>query len=131
VTAAPPAEQTMVVHQPDGLQSSQLETALLDVFNECRAALGAGRAVVVVLREEDILGHGTPVDAAAAHAVVGLIRGLAVEGVRDGWRINGVTVSGDEPEEKWMVWAHRLTAPEGATGAILRLGSTHLGRVGV
>jgi hypothetical protein len=127
--STPAVDEAAIVHQPRGLSVDELESGLLRVFGECRDALTAGRPVVVVLREDDVLGHGDPLDAAVAHAVVGLIRGLAVEGVREGWRINGLSVGLDATEEGWIRWAERLACPEGANGVVVRLGSAHLGRI--
>jgi NAD(P)-dependent dehydrogenase (short-subunit alcohol dehydrogenase family) len=123
--------EAVIVHQPRGLGIDELENELLRVFSECRDVVVSGRPVVVVLREEDVTGHGEALDAAVAHALVGLVRGLAVEGVTEGWRINAISVGLDEQVGNWILWSHRLGTPEGANGVVLRLGTAHLGRVGL
>jgi NAD(P)-dependent dehydrogenase (short-subunit alcohol dehydrogenase family) len=108
-----------------------LEPALLAAFRRARAALAAGRPVVAVVRDGDLLGHGEPADAALANAVLGLVRTLAVEGVREGWTVNALAVGEGVSEQQRATWTRRLGEGEAAGGALLRLGELHLGRVPV
>jgi hypothetical protein len=70
----------------DGLDD--LEPALLDAFLRARDAVTGGRSVVAVVRDADLLGHCEPADAAFANGLVGLVRALATEGIREGWTVN-------------------------------------------
>lgn len=116
---------------PRDLGFDDLDEAMFGLFDAARDALRGGRPVVLLVRDDDLLGHGSVVDAAAATATVGLARALATEGAREDWRINVVSVPRDEFEANWMQWAHRLGKPEGATGVLVRLGALHLGRAPV
>lgn len=116
----------LVYEAPAGIGIEGLEDALLDAFRAVRDAVSAGRPVVVIVRDADVLGHGEPADAALANALVGLVRAFATEGGRDGWRVNALSVpDGDER----AAWVDRLADPQGVSGAIVRLGDLHLGRV--
>jgi NAD(P)-dependent dehydrogenase (short-subunit alcohol dehydrogenase family) len=106
-----------------------LEDALYTSFDAARVGLAGGSPVVMFVTERDLLGHGDAADAASAHAVLGLVRGLATEGIRDGWQINALAVPHEDMEPDWMVWAGRLADPQGASGTVVHLGPGHLGRV--
>lgn len=121
--------ETVVVRQPKDVTTDNLDEALLGVFAECRDALAADRSVLVVLDEQDLLGHGKPIDAAVAHGLVGLVRAFAVEGVKPGWHINAISI--DEDDSNGAFADDSLPSLEHATGVVLRLGTTHLGRVGL
>jgi len=108
-----------------------LEPALLDAFRRAREAVTGGRPVVAVVRDADLLGQGEPADAALANALVGLVRALATEGVREGWTLNALAVRDDAPAQERAVWIERLGDGQGAGGALVRLGELHLGRVPV
>lgn len=122
-------KQTVVVRQPKDVTVDNLDEALLGAFAECRDALADERSVLVVLDEADLLGHGRPIDAAVAHGLVGLVRAFAVEGVKPGWHINAVSVPEREPDA--AVADESLPSLEHASGVVLRLGFSHLGRVGL
>lgn len=119
---------TVIVRQPKDVTVDNLDDALLGAFSECRDAVTSGRSVLVVINEGDLLGHGEPLDAAVAHGLVGLVRAFAVEGVKPGWHINAISVA-DEPSP--LLPEESLPDLEHATGVVLRLGNTHLGRVGL
>ena len=108
-----------------------VEPALRDAFLRARAALAEARAVVVVVREEDLLGHGEPAAAAVAGGLVGLVRALAMEGTRDGWAINALTVTDAVDATDRARWIERLGEPGTAAGAVVRLGALHHGRIPV
>jgi hypothetical protein len=121
-------KETVVVRQPRNVSVDDLDEALLGVFAQCRDALTAGDSVLVVLDELDLLGHGEPINAAVAHGLVGLVRAFAVEGVKDGWQINAMTLAeGSDPTSVDDL----APSLKDATGVVLRLGTTHLGRIGI
>ena len=131
MTAAGAAPDVHLVRAPRGADGTSFDAEMLRVFREALTALTAGQPVVALVHEEDILGRGEPLDAAAAHAVVGLVRGLAIEGAKEGWRINAIAVPSGEQDADLAAWSGRLAVPAGATGIVLRLGPEHLGRVGL
>jgi hypothetical protein len=108
-----------------------LEPALLDAFHRLRDAVLAGRPAIVVVRERDLLAHGDEFDAALAHGLVGLVRALAIEGAKPGWTINALAVADDTADAERATWVERLADPAGASGAVVRLGRGHLGKLAV
>jgi NAD(P)-dependent dehydrogenase (short-subunit alcohol dehydrogenase family) len=124
-------ESPYIYQQPATVTLDTLEDTLLAAFLTVREALTGGGAVVVVVRDADLLGHGQSADAALAGGLVGMVRALAIEGVRDGWQINALALSGAVSDEQREIWIERLVEPAGATGELFRLGELHLGRVSV
>jgi hypothetical protein len=114
---------------PTGLSTSDIEDALLEAFKTLRAAVEAGQPGIVIVRDSDLLGHGEPADAAVAAGLVGMVRAFAVEGTRDGWVLNAVSVDEQTTAAARAVWIDRLSDPQGATGELIRLGAGHLGRI--
>lgn len=109
----------------------EVESALVVAFHRARVALNNGRAVVVLVREEDLLGHGDPPAAAVAGALVGLVRALATEGVRNDWRVNALATTDAVSASDRSEWIDRLSDVHGASGVVVRLGQLHLGRLSV
>lgn len=103
-----------------------LAVDLLDAFTALREALDAGRPALVVLADEDVSGHREPAGAAFAHALLGLVRALSIEGARDGWVINAVSIPAGIDAGPWI---ERLADPADLRGALVRLGAAHLGRI--
>jgi NAD(P)-dependent dehydrogenase (short-subunit alcohol dehydrogenase family) len=119
---------TFVYEQPSASSFKTLDTELLRAFRSLLGALTDGRPAVVVVRDEDLAAHGDPAAAAHAHALLGLVRSLAIEGERAGWSVNAVAVDDDTPAGAWV---ERLGDPQGLSGALVRLGIRHLGRTPV
>jgi NAD(P)-dependent dehydrogenase (short-subunit alcohol dehydrogenase family) len=126
VTAA-----AVVYEAPSGVDLARLEDALFTAFSTIREALEQDQSVVVVVRDEDLLGHAQPADAALAGALVGLTRALATEGARAGWRINAIAVTADVDPIDQATWISHLSESPGLNGELVRLGPLHLGRVPV
>ncbi len=135
MTVADPAvaatDGPLVYEQPAAVTLDTLEDELLSAFVALRDALVAGRAVVVVVRDGDLLGHGAAADAALAGGLVGMARALAIEGTRDAWQINVLSLSPAVTEPDRETWVRRLSEPAGASGELFRLGELHLGKVSV
>jgi hypothetical protein len=106
-----------------------LEDELARAFLVIRAALADGDSVVVVVADHDIQGVSTTAGAALAHGLLGLVRALAIEGRKPGWQINILSVGDRVDAEQRATWIERLGSAEGASGALIRLGDEHLGRV--
>jgi NAD(P)-dependent dehydrogenase (short-subunit alcohol dehydrogenase family) len=100
---------------------------LTDAFVRMRGALVDGRPVVVLLDDGDLLGQGEPVDAAVANGLLGLVRAFALEGAREGWRVNAVTRRGaDQPVDETI---RMLLDGPPLTGQLLRIGTEQIGKV--
>jgi NAD(P)-dependent dehydrogenase (short-subunit alcohol dehydrogenase family) len=102
--------------------------ALTGAFVEVRAALEAGRPVAVVLDPGDLLGQGSPLDAAVATTLLGMVRTLAIEGRKPGWRVNVVAGGADDAaaiEETVTL----LGESSSLTGQLLQVGGANLGKL--
>ena len=58
-------------------------------------AVTHGRPAVVIVRDCDLLGHGGAADAALANGLLGLVRALATEGLREQWVVNMLAIETD------------------------------------
>jgi len=129
----------VAAHSPDpfvlsatpGTELAELDETLLAAFRAIRDALTEGRTVVVVVRDSDLLGHGSPADAALAGGLLGLTRALATEGVRQGWRVNALGVTGDVDTAELDAWITHISESTAINGELIRLGNLHLGKVPV
>jgi hypothetical protein len=104
-----------------------ISPALAAAFGEIRHAVAEGRAVVVLVAAADLLGQGSPVDAAIATALLGTVRTLAIEGARPGWSINVVATEDDDQEA--VERAVSMLTLSGLSGQLIALGTAHLGKV--
>jgi hypothetical protein len=120
-----------VYEAPLGIDLDGLEVAILEAFHRLRDAVAGGSPAVVIIRESDLLGHGDAADAALANALLGLVRALATEGLREGWVVNALSIPDDLAEAVRRAWIDRLSEPQGISGAVIRLGELHLGRAPV
>jgi hypothetical protein len=100
---------------------------LTRAFAEAREALGAGRKVAVVVDARDLLGQGSPLDAAVATGLLGMVRTLGIEGAKPGWSIN--LVAGGEGDEALVEETVAMLAGSSLTGQLLQLGGANLGKV--
>lgn len=104
-----------------------LEAELDEVFRLTQQAVLAGDPIVYVVHEPSIWGHGAPLRAALATALMGGARSAAVEGARSGLVANVVATDEDvDPAQLSDTIEFLLTS--GLTGQVLTCGTTHLGR---
>lgn len=131
--------------EPLGDDPGEVTAALTEAFVAARDALEARRRVVVVLAAGDLLGQGDPLDAAVATGLLGMVRTLAIEGAKPGWRINvvagpGVAASGGEglavastdeaaDEEDPVALTIAMVADSELTGQLLQAGGANLGKL--
>lgn len=123
------ADGPLTITAPPASDAATLDDILFDCFEKIRQALVNHTPVVVVVADKDLLGHGDPVAAALAGALVGLVRALATEAHREDWQINALSVTDGSAPELRDEWIRRLSDPVGLTGELIRLGRLHLGRV--
>ena len=100
---------------------------LTGAFAEIRAALDAARPVAVVLDAGDLLGQGSPLDAAVADALLGMVRTLGIEGRKPGWRVN--VVAGGADDAAAIAETVALLAASPLTGQLLQVGGANLGKL--
>jgi NAD(P)-dependent dehydrogenase (short-subunit alcohol dehydrogenase family) len=106
---------------------------LTGAFVAAREALEAGRPVAVVVAAGDLLGQGSPLDAAVATGLLGMVRTLAIEGAKPGRRINvvagpGVAADGGE-DDPTVAETIALLADSALTGQLLQVGGANLGKL--
>jgi NAD(P)-dependent dehydrogenase (short-subunit alcohol dehydrogenase family) len=101
--------------------------ALTGAFVKAREALEAGRPVAVVVDARDLLGQRSPLDAAVATGLMGMVRTLGIEGAKPGWRVN--VVAGGEGDEAVVEETVEMLAGSSLTGQLLQVGGANLGKV--
>jgi NAD(P)-dependent dehydrogenase (short-subunit alcohol dehydrogenase family) len=102
-------------------------SALTGAFAAARDALEAGRAVVFVVGSGDLLGQGDPLDAAVATGLLGMMRTLAIEGAKPGWRVNVVASGAEDGAAVEETVALLGSSP--LTGQLLQVGGANLGKL--
>lgn len=110
---------------PTSLTIATLGATIADAFTVAQEAQAAQRPLVFVVPAAPLIGQDDPVVAAAAAAVLGMMRACAIEGLRDGWRANLVA---GEPGAAATDEAVRVLAGTG-TGQVLWTDPSHLGKV--
>jgi hypothetical protein len=122
------ADPLVLRPEPLGADPAGVTPALTGAFLDAREALEAGRPVVVVVAAADLLGQGAPLDAALATALLGMVRTLAIEGAKPGWRINVVAgAAGDEAAVEETV--AMLASGSALTGQLLQVDGVNLGKL--
>jgi NAD(P)-dependent dehydrogenase (short-subunit alcohol dehydrogenase family) len=102
---------------------------LTGAFAAVREALAAGRAVAVVVHAADLEGQGTPADAAVVTGLLGMVRTLAIEGAKPGWRVNMIAAGEGEDAEAAVAETAAVLAGSSLSGQLLQTGGANLGKV--
>lgn len=127
------SEPLVLRPEPLGDDPGAVTTALTGAFLAAREGLEAGRPVVVVLAAGDLLGQGSPLDAAVATGLLGMVRTLGIEGAKPGWRINVVAgpgiAEGGGGEDPAVAEAVAVLAGSSLTGQLLQTGGANLGKL--
>jgi len=118
--------EPLILAQADAADLDAVTALLTDAFAAARDAVVAERPVVFLLDDRDLLGQGEVADAAVATGLLGLMRALAFEGAKPGWRVNAVA---HRDEEGAAREAAAWLASSGLSGQLIRVGSDHLGKV--
>ncbi|MBS1845331.1 MAG: hypothetical protein JST53_13025 [Actinobacteria bacterium] len=117
----------LIVSQPTAELDSVTEV-LTAAFADVKAAVLVERPVVVLIHDGDLLGQGEVVAASVAAGLLGLVRALALEGAKAGWRVNAVSHRGDEDARSARDIAEWLAGSD-LSGQLIRVGTAHLGKV--
>jgi hypothetical protein len=114
---------------PADVEIGDLEDELARAFEVIRGALDRGDPVVVSLDERHVEGLGDVADVALAHGLLGLARALAIEGRKPGWHIAVLTAPAEIDPAERVRWIENLGTPGAVSGAVVRLGGEHLGKL--
>lgn len=115
--------------RPVGDDWSEVRAELDRAFQMSRAAARAAESFVYVVHHDDLLGRRGPGNAMVAAGLLSAARTAAIEGSRKGWTANVVAFDDDTDEQTVRAWAERLAGdPEGVTGELIRVGSSHIGK---
>jgi NAD(P)-dependent dehydrogenase (short-subunit alcohol dehydrogenase family) len=121
------SEPLVLRPEPAGDDPGAVGAALTGAFVAARDALEAGRAVVFEVGTGDLLGQGDPLDAAVATGLLGMMRTLAIEGAKPGWRVN--VVAGGAEDDAAVEATVALLGSSSLTGQMLQLGGANLGKL--
>lgn len=113
----------------DGDSWEEIEGELLAIFELSKDAFAAGQPIVYVVYQPDLLGHGGPLGAMLATALLSGARALAMEDRAGMLAVN--VVAYDEPVDADALarWVKTLLEQRSVTGEFIRLGRSHLGRL--
>lgn len=107
----------------------EIRQELQRAFELSREAAQTEESFVYVVHHDDLLGRRGPGRAMVATGLLSAARTAAIEGSRKGWTANVIAYDDEADPELVQSWAERLAAnPQGVTGELIRVGSSHLGK---
>ena len=106
----------------------EIRTELQRAFQMSRAAARAEESFVYVVHNDDLLGRRGTGNAMVATGLLSAARTAAIEGSRKGWTANVIAYDDDADLEQVKQWSRRMLDSNGATGELIRIGSSHLGK---
>jgi hypothetical protein len=112
--------------EPDGFGA--VEDELAECFALTKQAAAAGRPIVYVLSQPDLLGQTGALRSMRTCALLSAMRALALEAARDGLRINAVATGDDADPQRVAAWVRILLAEPGVSGELIRVEATHVGK---
>lgn len=108
----------------------EIREELERAFEFSRKAAQAEKSFVYVVHHDDLLGRRGPGQAMVATGLLSAARTAAIEGSRKGWTANVIAYDDGADQELVESWAEKLAKDSGGvTGELIRVGSTHLGKV--
>lgn len=97
-------------------------------FQMSRTAAQAEESFVYVVHHDDLLGRRGSGNAMVAAGLLSAARTAAIEGSRKGWTANVVAYDDEADREQVERWANWMLDSNGATGELIRIGNSHLGK---
>lgn len=97
-------------------------------FQMSRTAAQAEESIVYVVHHDDLLGRRGSGNAMVAAGLLSAARTAAIEGSRKGWTANVVAYDDEADREQVERWANWMLDSNGATGELIRIGNSHLGK---
>jgi hypothetical protein len=97
-------------------------------FQMSRTAAQTEESFVYVVHHDDLLGRRGAGNAIVATGLLSAARTAAIEGSRKGWTANVIAYDDDADPQQVERWANWMLDSNGATGELIRIGSSHLGK---
>ncbi len=107
---------------------ADIKAELDRAFQMSRLAAQAEESFVYVVHNDDLLGRRGAGNAMVATGLLSAARTAAIEGSRKGWTVNVIAHDDDADQEQVRDWASQMLDSNGATGELIRIGSSHLGK---
>ena len=107
---------------------SNIRAELDRAFQMSRTAAQAEESFVYVVHHDDLLGRRGSGNAMVATGLLSAARTAAIEGSRKGWTANVIAYDDDAEPEQVERWANWMLDSNGATGELIRVGNSHLGK---
>ena len=107
---------------------ADIKAELDRAFQMSRLAAQAEESFVYVVHHDDLLGRRGAGNAMVATGLLSAARTAAIEGSRKGWTVNVIAHDDDADQEQVRDWANQMLDSNGATGDLIRIGSSHLGK---
>lgn len=107
---------------------ADIKAELDRAFQMSRLAAQAEESFVYVVHSDDLLGRRGAGNAMVATGLLSAARTAAIEGSRKGWTVNVIAHDDDADQEQVRDWANQMLDSNGATGELIRIGSSHLGK---
>ncbi len=107
---------------------ADIKAELDRAFQMSRLAAQAEESFVYVVHNDDLLGRRGAGNAMVATGLLSAARTAAIEGSRKGWTVNVIAHDDDADQEQVRDWANQMLDSNGATGELIRIGSSHLGK---
>lgn len=101
---------------------------LTAAFESAREAAVAGRSMVFVVRNEDLLGRTGPTPAMVAAGLLSAARTAALEGVKKGWTANVIVYDSAVEPSQVMERAGFVLQNGVTTGETIHMGPGHIGK---
>jgi hypothetical protein len=111
-----------------GDEWADIKAELDRAFQMSRLAAQAEESFVYVVHHDDLLGRRGAGNAMVATGLLSAARTAAIEGSRKGWTVNVIAHDDDADQEQVRDWANQMLDSNGATGELIRIGSSHLGK---
>ena len=105
-----------------------VSNALNEAFRFTQTAAIAGEHVVYLVHNDDLLGRRGAGAAMVACGLLSAARSAALEGVKNGWRINVLATEDNTDPGLLEAWLDALHRTGGPTGELVHLGPSHLGK---
>lgn len=116
----------VVIRQQPCMQFEDVSDQLVSAFERCKGAIEDGASVTLVVHASDLLGQGSPEDAAVANGFLGLMRAVVFESRSRPWMVNVVAI--DAGAQTPVAVIEMLAAAQ-LTGQVIPTTKSGIGRL--